>query len=118
MRTCPKCQSTNKQRKIGRTEAGSQRYQCGECGRRYSPEPKQHGYDEKLREQAVQLYVDGMNFRGIARHLGVSHQSVINWVNAHSARLPSEPPHPTEVGIIELDEVFTFVGKKKTPLSS
>jgi len=118
MTTCPKCQATTKQRKIGRTEAGSQRYQCGLCGRRYSPEPKQQGYDEKLRQQAVQLYSDGLNFRRIARHLGVSHQTVINWVDAHSARLPAQPPHPDEVGIVELDEVFTFVGQKKTPPSS
>lgn len=118
MRTCPKCQATTKQRKIGRTEAGSQRYQCQECGRRYSPEPKQPGYGEPLRQQAVQLYSDGLNFRRIARHLGVSPQSVVNWVNAHSASLPDQPPHPETVGVVELDEVFTFVGKKKTPLSS
>ena len=110
MTTRPKCQTTSKQRKIGRTEAGRQRYQCGACGRRYSPAPKQQGYDEQTRQQAVQLYSDGMNFRRIARHVGVSHQSVINWVNAHSASLPAQPPHP--------DEVFTFVGKKKSLPSS
>jgi transposase-like protein len=71
-----------------------------------------------LRQQAVQLYSDGLNFRRIARHLGVSHQSVINWVNAYSAQLPVQPPRPDEVGVVELDEVFTFVGKKKTPPSS
>lgn len=118
MTTCPNCQATSKQRKIGRTEAGSQRYQCPFCGRRYSPEPKPHGYDEKVRQQAVQLYSDGMNFRRIARHLGVSHQTIINWVNAHSAKLPAQPPHPDAVGVVELDEVFTFVGKKKTMPSS
>lgn len=83
--------SYEQQRKIGRTEAGSQHYPCGQCGRRYSPEPKQQGYDDQLRQQAIQLYSDGMNFRRIARYLGVSHQSVINWVGAHSARLPAQP---------------------------
>ena len=118
MSTCPQCQATTKQRKIGRTEAGSQRYQCQACGRRYTPEPKQSGYHEQMRQQAIHLYSDGMNFRRIARHLGVSPQTVINWVNAHSARLPAQPPHPETVGVVELDEVFTFVGKKKTPPSS
>ena len=81
-------------------EAGSQRYQCGACGRRYSPESKQQGYDEKLRRQAVQLYSDGMNFRRIARHLGISHQTVSNWVNAHTQRLPVAPPRPSSVGVV------------------
>ena len=118
MNTCPYCQATTKQHKNGRTQAGSQRYKCQHCGRRYSPEPKAHGYDDKLRQQAVKLYSDGMNFRRIARHLGVNHQTVINWVNAYSAQLPTAPLQPTDVGIVELDELFTFVGKKKTSATS
>ena len=118
MNTCPYCQATSKQHKNGRTQAGSQRYKCQHCGRRYSPEPKAHGYDDTLRQQAVKLYSDGMNFRRIARHLGVNHQTVINWVNAYSAQLPTAPPQPSDVGIVELDELFTFVGKKKTSATS
>ena len=114
MNPCPYCQATTKQRKIGRTKAGSQRYQCLHCGRRYTPEPKTPGYEPQTRQQAVKLYSDGMNFRRIARHLGVSHQSVINWVNAYSAQLPSQPPYPDDVGVVELDELYTFIGKKKT----
>jgi len=116
MKTCPYCQATTKQHKNGRTESGSQRYKCQHCGRRYSPEPKQQGYDEQIRQQAVKLYSDGMNFRRIARHLGVNHQSVINWVNAYSAQLPAQPPQPADVGVVELDEVFSFIGEKKTGL--
>ncbi len=40
------------------------------------------------------MYVDGMNFRRIARTLGVAHRSVINWVNAHADHLPDHPPVP------------------------
>ncbi len=66
-----------------------------------------------MRQQAVKLYSDGMNFRRIARHLGVNHQTVINWVNAYTAQLPAQPPQPDEVGVVELDELFTFIEKKK-----
>lgn len=114
MNTCPTCHATTKQYKMGRTDCGSQRYKCQHCGRSYTPAPKQQGYDNTLRRQAVQLYSDGLNFRRIARQLGVNHQTVINWVNAYSATLPPEPPRPTEVGVVELDELFTFVGQKKT----
>lgn len=52
-----------------------------------------------------------MNLRRIARTLRVNHQSVANWVKAHAARLP-DAPVPSEVEIVELDELFTFVEKK------
>jgi len=67
--------------------------------------------------QAVRFYTDGMNLRRVARHLGVNHQSVANWVNAYAAQLPSAP-QPENVDIIEMDEVFTFIGEKKTRSSS
>jgi transposase-like protein len=114
MPTCPHCQNTDQQVKAGRTEAKSQRYLCKDCQRRYTPEPKAAGYDEALRRQAVRLYVDGMNFRRIARHLGVHHQTVINWINAYTATLPDLPPQPASTTVIEQDELFTFIAAKKT----
>ncbi len=66
-----------------------------------------------LRQQAVRMYVDGMNFRRIARHLTVNHQTVINWINAASART-APAAVPATVATIELDELHTFVGEKKT----
>lgn len=110
---CPKCDATQRQSKAGRNPSGSQRYQCTQCGAKYTPERQQHGYPLALREQAVKLYVDGMNFRRIARHLGVNHQTVINWVNAAS-RSAMPTPVPDTVETIELDELHTFVGAKKT----
>lgn len=60
------------------------------------------------------MYVDGMNVRRIARHLGVVHQSVANWVAAYADALPERVPTPATVETAELDELFTFVGAKKT----
>jgi hypothetical protein len=34
---------------------------------------------------------DGLNYRRIARHLGVDHKSMMNRVKAHSAQLPPAP---------------------------
>ncbi|MBV9851949.1 MAG: helix-turn-helix domain-containing protein [Armatimonadetes bacterium] len=60
--------------------------------------------------------MDGTNLRRIARFLGVSPQTVCNWVDA-AARLPpppaerrAEPP----VDTLEVDELFTFVSQKKS----
>jgi len=83
------------------------------CGSKYTPEPKQHGYPDDMRKQAVQLYVDGMNLRRIGRHLGIHHRTVSLWVEASAASLP-ELPVPKEVKTAEMDELFTFIGNKKT----
>lgn len=118
MNRCPYCHSAENQIKAGRTKAGSQRFRCKLCQRRYTPDPKERGYPEALRRQAVRLYADGMNFRRIARQLRVNHQTVINWVNAYAASLPSETALPEETPVIELDELHSFIGKKKTPSTS
>jgi transposase-like protein len=87
------------------------------CGSKYTPEPKWHGYPDAMRKQAVQWYVDGMNLRRIARHLGVHHRTVSLWVKASAAQLPAAPV-PGEVETAELDELFTFIGSKKTASTS
>ena len=115
--------------------SGVAQFKCRDCGRCYRASYKTSGYSEEVRLQAVRFYLEGTNFRRIARHLGVNHQSVINWVNAYHARLkeqkpafPHQNPAPsaaqTQVAdemadaramdVIEGDEIFTFVGEKKT----
>jgi transposase-like protein len=113
---CPKCQIEKRQVKAGLNKSGSQKYKCQECQRRFTPEPKQMGYPQEIGDKAVQLYVDGLNFRRIGRTLGVNHQSVVNWVNAHVAKLPNQPPLP--VNRPEVDELFTFIGDKKSEFMS
>jgi len=110
---CPKCESEVKQHKVGKNTSGSQRYRCYLCGCKYTPEKKPHSYDPEFRQRAVQLYVDGMNLRRIGRHLGVHHQSIANWAKAHAEKLPVAPV-PDKVENAEMDELFTFIGDKKT----
>lgn len=109
---CPHCQNGTEQVKAGKTRFGSQRYKCKPCQRVYTPEPKQQGYPGDVRQKAVRMYVDGQNFRQIARELGVDHKSVINWVNAHAAQ-QADAPVPSDINNAEMDELFTFVGSKK-----
>jgi len=114
---CPHCERKDRQNKAGKTVAGSQRYRCMYCQRKYTPAPKPRGYSQELRQQAVQMYVDGVNMRRVARHLNVNHQSVANWVRHYAEKLP-KPPMPEEVEIAELDEVYSFIGNKKTGSTS
>lgn len=113
MNICPKCAEKTRQSRSGFNRSGSQRYQCRHCGKKYTPCPKEQGYSQELRAKAIRMYVDGLNFRRIGRLLNVNHQSVINWVNAYASRLP-EAPTPDDVEIVEMDELYTFIGEKKT----
>jgi transposase-like protein len=79
---CPFCKTQEKQIKVGKNGSGSQRYQCKICHRRYTPEPSR-AYGHEVHQQAVKLYLDGSSFRGIARHLGVDHKTVMNWLKIH-----------------------------------
>jgi len=113
MKKCPKSYSIARQNKAGQTQAGSQRYRCMFCGCKYRPVKKRHSYDPQVRKQAIQLYVDGMNLRRTARHLGIHHRTIALWVKEHVRHLP-ETPQPRQVKTAEMDELFTFVGNKKT----
>ena len=116
---CPSCSSSERQIKAGRTRTGSQRFRCRLCNTYYTPEPKAKGYPKEMRQMALKLYLEGNNFRRIGRLLGVNHQSVVNWITAYHAKLPKQEDFSQEkTQTVELDELFTFVGDKKTkPLS-
>lgn len=113
MNTCPNCHSQERQVKNGKQASGSQRWKCQPCGRKYTPEPKEQGYPDSVRQQAVKMSVDGLNYRRIARFLGVDHKTVMNWVKAHTDQLPPAPV-PPDLNNAELDEMFTFIAQKKT----
>jgi transposase-like protein len=117
MQICPHCKEATRQNKAGKTKAGSQRYRCMHCGKKYTPEPKEQGYPDEIRQQAMQMYVDGLGFRKIGRHLGIHHRTVAMWVKAQAALLP-KPPMPEHVDTAEMDEMFTFIGDKKTRSTS
>lgn len=66
---------------------------------------------------AIRMYVGGNSTRAIGRFLKFSQQSVSNWVSAYVARLP-EAQRPEHLHTVELDELYTFIGNKKTKSTS
>lgn len=110
---CPECGSTHI-RKNG-IQKGKQNHICVNCARqfidRYEPT---RGYSDSVRQECLELYVNGMGFRAIERVKHVHHTTVITWVRQATQQIPDayEPEQTPEVG--ELDELETFVGQKKT----
>jgi len=97
----------------GRTPAGSQRLRCKACGCRYTPDPKERGYDEEVRLQALTLHLEGISLREIGRLLDVNHQSVANWISDYSNYLPSDLP-PSILEIAELDGFYVPPHKRNS----
>ena len=110
---CPKCEREERQYGNGKTKAGSQRYRCNDCGYSYTPAKKAQGYSQALRQKAIRMYIDGAGLRRTGRQLGVHHQSVANWAKDQAEQLPAAPL-PAEVKTAEFDEIFTYIGDKKT----
>ncbi len=116
---CPHCQRTENQVKNGKTKAGSQLYKCKFCQLKYTPEPKSQGYGQDRRQQAIRLILDGNSQRQAARHVGVSHGTAANWFKEYADGLPDSLPRPEgTVEVAEQDELFTFIGGKKTKPTS
>ena len=59
------------------------------------------------------MCLEGNSQRAIGRILQVSQQSVANWIQAYTESLPEEQK-PEKVHTAELDELYTFIGNKKT----
>lgn len=111
--TCPNCGTNNRVQKAGLNGTGSQRMRCEGCHRYFTPQPKPMGHDPALKQTALRLYLEGVSLRGIGRQLGVHHQSVANWVNAyHDEQVPHQVEDTTPAETIEVDELYTYVGKK------
>ena len=110
--SCPRCFAPNHQIRDGKTPAGSQRMRCKHCGCRYTPDPKDHGYDEEVRLQALTLHLDGVSLREIGRLLEVNHQSVANWIRDYENYMPQELP-PSILEMAELDGYYIPPHKRR-----
>ena len=113
MNACPHCHVTALV-KAGRNLSGSQRYQCKGCRRYSTPNPNPPGYSAETRRRALEFYLEGNGLRRIARLLKTHHRTIANWINQYHANLPASPVQPATSEVVELDELYTFVGAKKT----
>jgi transposase len=109
MDNCPKCKSKNF-RKDGIVKS-RQRYFCKDCKNRFTVE--QIGKPNNLKKDALILYLEGLGFRSIGRVLHVSHVAVFNWIKSFGEKL-DEFRNPSEIQVMELDEMHTYIGQKKT----
>ncbi|MCS6822283.1 MAG: IS1 family transposase [Microscillaceae bacterium] len=108
MERCPKCKST-KFCKDGIVK-GKQRFKCKDCSFRFRVE--HIGKPEKLKRDALILYLEGLGFRSIGRFLKVSHVTVFKWIKAYGKKL-DEIRSNEAIEVVEIDEMHTYIGSKK-----
>ena len=70
------------------------------------------------RESALAHYLEGVGLRATERLVGVSHNSVMNWVLEEVEGKALAAAQPEEVEWVEADELWTYVGQKKRPAGS
>ena len=92
---------------------GFQRYKCKQCDREFLDGCKPRGYDRTIKEKCLSMYVNGMGFRAIERVMGVHHTTVISWVKKIGNKLDNVPPTQEIPQIFQIDELQSFIGKKK-----
>ena len=108
---CPKCKSS-RHIKDGIVH-GRQRYKCKDCVYRYTVERKSDVKTLDTKRLALDMYLEGLGFRAIGRVLKISYGTVYAWVKEWGSKV-SLPRRETPVEIVELDEMHTYVGQKKT----
>ncbi len=94
---------------------GKQRYKCKKCNYRHTV--RQKGATRAQKRAALELYLEGLGFRSIGRFLKFSHVAVYNWIKAFGENL-EELKSESEIEIVEIDEMHSFIGLKKTAVGS
>ena len=115
---CTHCGS-NSFRKNG-TYQGIQRYRCHACQRFFSDKPRKFTYQTKVK--AIDMYLNNVGIRKIARFIQCSPSLILRWIRAFSQQIAERLEQARQQAkqqvpdIIEMDELYTYV--KKTAKSS
>ena len=86
--TCPYCQS-DRITKRGKTETGKQRYRCqnADCSHQsFLLDPAYKGRLPEIKEQIIDMALNGSGIRDTARVLGISTDTVLSELKKKSPR--------------------------------
>lgn len=94
---------------------GQQRWRCQSCFRNQVAGDKRTKYDNKIKHQALAMYLNSSGIRSIGRVLKVPHQLVAKWIENAGRLVEQEILNlrmtPRNISILEMDELFTYVQK-------
>lgn len=118
--TCPNCSSSTI-KKNGHIHNGKQNHQCLNCGRQFVLNPEKKTIPEEERSKIRQALLERVSLEGICRIFNVSMPWLLKFMNEIIHELPENlnanviENEDLEIAVIELDEQWSYVGKKKNP---
>ncbi len=112
---CPGCGSGDL-RKTG-LKKGAQRYCCKSCGRYCTDRAPR--FSAALKARAIDMYLNNVGIRKIARFVGASPAGVLRWIRKEHAVMQARLAQAASAtedqpDIIEMDEIYTFVQKNSS----
>lgn len=110
---CPACSGTVLI-KSGHA-CGRQRWKCKGCDCQFTrTEPR--GKPAAVKRHAIELYCLGLSMNAVAKHIGVSAQSMLRWVRDHAQHHCPKLEPTGSTAVVELDEVWHFIKKSRQAL--
>lgn len=98
------------------------KYVCHICGTRFCDRTNTAFYDLRTRDekvkQALKMAMRGMSVMGIAEILETKPSTISTWISKaakHSEKVNDVVMKDVETPKVEMDEAWTFVGKKHFP---
>src|SRR5215469_542844 len=117
MPRCKKCDSSNAI-KSG-VVSGKQRYKCKDCGCNFR-EGDERTNEKVAAKKALCVLLYAMakgSYRMMGRILKIDHTLVYRWIRSYGENLP-ETKVSGEISQMEFDEMWHFIGSKKTKFGS
>ena len=108
---CPHCQTANSIRN-GTSRHGHQRWRCRACQKTFG-EIDRRLVPPELKAAALAQYMEGVGQRATERLLGVSHNSITNWVKKVVQDKVLQATPADQVEWVEADELWTYIAKKR-----
>ena len=99
--------------KRGKTRTNKQRYFCKKCGKTFVLEKIKRFYHEEFKKEAIRLYFEGNSSRAVGRILKIGKETCLRWIKSCSNKLKPKNYKNERVEVIEMDELYTFMSKKK-----
>jgi len=109
--TCPHCSSFNL-KKNGKTRNKKQKYYCRDCHRQFITNYTYQGCRPEISSLILKMTLNSSGIRDISRVLAVSTNTILKAIRLAAEKLPPLRP-PNHAQKVELDEFWSFVGKKK-----
>lgn len=99
MISCKNC-SSNKTVRNGHTKGGNQRYQCKNCGYRFTSDTDFKRNDSYFIVKAIELWLEGLNYSMISSILLFTPETISKWLKPYEQLLS-----PIRQNILKMEEL-------------